>query len=59
MAASLDAATITKDKIAGYGALFNGAASFTAKGGGHSGAVNDLAIDFTKAGGPLTVADIS
>jgi len=56
VATSIDAAS-TKDKVAGYEAVLTGSATYTAKGGGHSGAAADLAIDFTRAGGPLKVAD--
>ena len=43
----------TKDVVASYPGLMQGASKYTADKGGHTGAAGDTAIDTTKAGGPV------
>ena len=45
----------TKDKVKGYPGFFLGSGTYSANGGGASGAAGDYALDTTRAGGPVVV----
>src|SRR5262245_56434241 len=56
---SVEAQTQTKDKVKSYEGTLVGNATYTSNAGGHSAQSGDYAIDFTGAGGRVTVNNAS
>src|SRR4030095_9111395 len=52
---SVEAQTITKDKVKSYEGTLVGNATYTSNAGGHTTNAGDYAIDFTRSGGRVTV----
>ena len=56
---SVEAASITKDKVKSYEGVLQGNAIYTSNGAGHTSAAGDYAIDLTRQGGYVAVSDAS